>query len=175
MRFYAPRMRGGCARCANQLPLAASRIAERSAINEAPRTIRTQDSRSPVIHASESGESESSRSRTTRHVKQHRFANPPPPAGSCTVAFPGAVFRYLGSKPSRPGRTKGSFPLQSPGGAPGVLVSARLKCHWSAAVSKASFVSPCADVRGAMSAVRTHLPRARASQTGFDFAPVVKR
>lgn len=28
-------------------------------------------------------------------------------AGSCTVAFPGAVFRYLGAKPSRPGRIKG--------------------------------------------------------------------
>jgi len=51
-----------------------------------------------------------SRSRTTHHVKQHRFANPPPHAGSCTVAFHGAVFRYLGSKPSRPGPANGSFP-----------------------------------------------------------------
>jgi hypothetical protein len=32
----------------------------------------------------------------TRHVKQHRFTNPPPNTGSCTVAVPGAVFRYLG-------------------------------------------------------------------------------
>jgi len=87
-----------------------------------------------------------SRSRTTRHVKQHRFANPPPHAGSCTVAFPGAVFRYLGSKPSRPGPAKGSFPHAFAGGALGVLVLRRTHCHWSADVSKASFSSPCADV-----------------------------
>ena len=59
LRFYAPRMRGGRARCADQLPLAVSQVARRSAINEASRTTRTQVSRSKVIHASESGESES--------------------------------------------------------------------------------------------------------------------
>jgi hypothetical protein len=149
MRFYAPRMRGGRARCANQLLLAASRIAERFAINEASRTIRTQDSRSPVIHASESGESESlalandpsrqatplCQSAASCRVMHRRvpWRGVPLPRLEAFAAWPDE--RVLPSSVARR-RSWGSC-------------SARLKCHWSAAVSKASFASPCADVRGA--------------------------
>jgi hypothetical protein len=109
---------------------------------QASRTIRTQDSRSPVIHASESGESESlalanDPSRQATPLRQSAAKT-----GSCTVAVPGAVFRYLGSSLRGLAGRKGPSLMHSPGGAPGVLVLRDAQYHWSAAVSKASFASP---------------------------------
>jgi len=58
VRFYAPRIRCGHARVRTSLPLAVSQIAARSVLSRALRTIRTQVSRSPILRAGESGESE---------------------------------------------------------------------------------------------------------------------
>jgi hypothetical protein len=65
-------------------------------------------------------------------------------AGSCTVAFPGAVYRYLGTKPSRPGRIKGPSLVKIRRRSWG---SFSLRSHASGLrqVSNASFISRCAD------------------------------
>lgn len=148
---------------------------QRTSSDEALRTTRTQVSRPEGPSRKRVRRIRLSRSRTTRNVKHHRFANPPPHAGSCTVAFPGAVFRYLGAKPSRPGRTMGPslLALSSPlapsslvaGGAHGVLVLRDSKPLVCGRLQSFFFLR----------FVQTHLPWACASQTGFDFAPVVKR
>jgi hypothetical protein len=51
-----------------------------------------------------------SRSETTRHIKRHRFAHSPLAADHAPSRCFGAVFRYR-LEPSRPGRSKWSFPL----------------------------------------------------------------
>lgn len=122
LRFYAPRIRCGRARvrtfCRLRLSESQSAPSGRSAPNNSQ--ARRQSHRS-FARASPANPN-LSRSRTIRHVKQHRFTNPPPHAGSCTVAFLGAVFRYLGAKPSRPGRAMGPSLMLSPGGALGVQI-----------------------------------------------------
>jgi len=145
------------------------RRSQRTSSDEALRTTRTQVSRSEGHSRKRVRRIRISRSRTTRHVKHHRFANPPPHAGSCTVAFPGAVYRYLGAKPSRPGRTMG--PSLS---ALSSLVARRRSWGSCSARLQVTGLRPSPKLLLARS-VQTHLPWARASQTGFDFAPVVKR
>lgn len=128
LRFYAPRIRCGRARVRTFRRLRYRESQHASVIRSAQDNSHTmRRSQRPFTRASPANPN-LSRSRTIRHVKQHRFTNPPPHAGSCTDAFLGAVFRYLGAKPSRPGRTMGPSLLapsfngaSSPGGALGVL------------------------------------------------------
>jgi hypothetical protein len=145
LRFYAPRMRGGRARCADQLPLAASRIAGRSfsGVPNNPHARRQVNghSRKRVrrIRIPRARERPVTSSNTASPIRRLMPGHAPSRSLARCSATSARSHRGLA-------RRKGPSLMRSPGGAPGVLVLRNAQYHWSTDVSKASFSSPYADV-----------------------------
>jgi len=107
LRFFAPRMRCGCARCADNNRLRFRSVSRRH-VNATTQTSARKTELSAVARAGAGRRNRRWRAqRATRHIKRHRFTNPLPEPGHAptrSLARRSATERL---EPSRPGRATG--------------------------------------------------------------------